>query len=189
MPDDGPQLSLGEHAKQREPDQQGPRPAPGHHAAARQIGQADLGGRFDPQAPAHLFDRREKERRVDPGQNRAEIAVGVVGLDREPHAPQRTDDIGPAIDFVAEPAPRHGNKTTAQQQDQRTNKRSDPVHPRSAAATPSCARPARNRRAAAPGSACRPSVRPITRVPASGEISAPHRGQRVPVPRVGPGSS
>ena len=47
--DDRPQLALGQHPEQRQPDDQGPRPAPGHHAAARQVSQADLAGRLDSQ--------------------------------------------------------------------------------------------------------------------------------------------
>ena len=101
MSDDGPQLSLGEHSKKRQPDQEGTRPTPGHHTAARKIGQADLRRRLDAQATADFFNSRKKKRRIDPGQNRTKIAIGIVGLVLEPDPAQSADDVGPAIDLVA----------------------------------------------------------------------------------------
>ncbi len=125
--DDRTQLALREDPEQRQTDDQGSRPAPRHHAATRQIGQADLTRWLDTQPPADRIDRREQLRGVDPGEHRPEVTVGILGLHLEPDAAQRRDDPRPVVELVAQPPTHHGDQSAAGQQDHAAGKRDDPV--------------------------------------------------------------
>ena len=136
MCDHRAELGQGQHAQKGQAQDQGLRPAPGDHAAAGQVRQADLRRRLDREPPGDLVDGREEQGGVGPGQHRAEVGVGVAGLGHDVHAAERLEHAAPGGDLVAEPGADHRHEPAQDEQAGRAEEHSGLVgtlDPRSAA--------------------------------------------------------